>query len=325
MNYSEAIAKAWKIIWRFKVLWLVGLLASFSGGLNVVPSFNFRFSQGDFPFLGRGSLGFSQVAGWLQSIPAWVWFAGFGVILTLGVLFYLVSLVGQAGVKRGAWQADNGAESLPVGRLFQDSFGYFWRMLGVTLLVGLPGFVFAMINLALFVASLFGFLYGQGVAGVFSLLCAMVPLFCLALPLSWMLSMWSELSTSALVAENLGVFASLRRGWNLFWKKIGSAILVSLFLFVVQIVLGILMGLPVLVVVFPLAFGGFATGLGAGLIGGIVLAILFLVAVGLFVGSLLHAYSGSLWMLAFKRLTAAPAPVAAVAPPVAPAQTQPEG
>jgi hypothetical protein len=312
MDYAEAITKAWKIIWRFKILWLLGLLSSCSGGPTIVPAFNFSLAPGDVPFIGRGSLALTIVR-YFESVPAWVWFAMFGVIFLVGLTFFVISLVGRAGIKRAALLADEGGEKLPLGELLNASFGYFWRMLGVTVLVGLPGFIFVVINLALFAGSIFSALVDRAFNGGILLLCVALPLLCLALPLSWLLSMLSELCTSALVAENLGVVDSIRRGWKLFWKKPGSAILVSLFLFVIQFVIGILMSLPVAAVIFPIVLGGIVTGLGGGLVIGVLMAILFLVGFGLFVSSLLHAYSGSLWMLTFKRLTTQPATAAAVA------------
>jgi hypothetical protein len=224
----------------------------------------------------------------------------------VGVAFFLVSLVGRAGIKRGAWQADDGAAALPLSDLFKDSLGYFWRMLGVTLLIGLPGFVFVVINLALFAGSIIGFVTDQAPHVNILLLCTAVPLFCLALPLSWLVSMLSEMCTSALVAENLGVIDSIKRGWSLFWKKPGSVILVSLLLFVIQLVVGTLASIPMAAVIVPLVLGGIATGFSSALLAGVILAVIFLPLIGLFVNSLLHAYSSSLWMLTFKRLTAAP-------------------
>jgi hypothetical protein len=314
MDYSEAISKAWKIIWRFKILWLLGLLSSCSGGSTIVPSFNYRFSPGELPFMGGGSLAFSRVTSWFESIPVWVWITVAAGIFMVGVVFFLLSLVGRAGLKRGAWQADEGAAALPLSDLFKDSLVYFWRMLGVTVLMGLPGFVFVVINLALFAGSIIGLVADQAVHVSILLLCTAVPLFCLALPLSWLLGMLSELCTSALIAENLGVIASIKRGWTLFWKKPGSVILVSLLLFVIQIVVGILSSIPLAAVIVPLVLGGIATGFNGALVAGVILAVILLPLIGLFVNSLLHAYSSSLWMLTFKRLTALPPAVAAYTP-----------
>jgi hypothetical protein len=315
MNYSEAIEKAWKIIWRFKILWVLGLLASCAGGVAATPSFNFQMSSGNFPFVGGGNNLPSQVVRWFQTIPGWVWVLAIVALLVVGLLFFVVSLVGRTGVKRGALQADEGAEKLALGDLFKESLGYFWRILGLTVLVGLPGFIFTIISVALFIGSIFSAFASRAFNGGILLLCVAVPLFCLIVPLSWIMSMLSELCTSALIAENLGVIASLKRGWGLMWKKLGSVILISLLLFVIQIAVGILLSILAAVVVIPIALGAVVAGSSALLWIGVVIIFLFLLAIGLFVNSVLQAYSGSLWMLTFRRLSLVPAAPVLPEPP----------
>ncbi|HEX7393744.1 MAG TPA: hypothetical protein VF313_02360 [Anaerolineaceae bacterium] len=315
MNYGEAIEKAWKIIWRFKILWVLGLLASCAGGGITIPSFNYQFSAADFPNLGRGNFLPPQVVNWFQSIPAWVWILGILVILALGILFFMVGLVGRIGVKRGAWRADEGAAGLAFGDLFKESLGYFWRMLGLSLLVGLPGFLFAIISLVFFLGSIFSIFASRTANAGILLLCVAVPLFCLIIPLSWIMTILSEMSSSALVAENLGIIVSLKRGWNLMWKKLGSVILISLLMFVIQIAAAILLGIPAILVAIPLAGGAFLAGSGLAIwiVAGVVFVLLL--AIGLFINSLVQAYSGSLWMLTFRRLAPAPAVPVVLAPP----------
>jgi len=314
MNYGEAIERAWKIIWRFKILWVLGLLASCAGGGITIPSFNYQLSSADFQNLGNGNYFFNQVANWFQSIPVWVWILGILALLVLGLLLFMVGLVGRIGVKRGAWQAEGGATELAFGDLFKESLGYFWRMLGLSLLVGLPGFLFAIISVVFFLGSILSIFASRAANAGILLLCVAVPLFCLIIPLSWIMTMLSEMCSSALVAENLGVIASLKRGWNLMWKKLGSVILISLLMFVIQIAVGIVLGIPAALVAIPLAAGVFLAGSGLAIwiAAGVIFA--FLLAIGLFINSLLQAYSGSLWMVTFRRLAAAPAPAVPVVP-----------
>lgn len=322
MNYGEAIEKAWKIIWRFKILWVLGLLASCAGGGITIPSFNYQFSSADYQNMGRGNFLPSSIANWFQSIPVWVWILGFLVILVLGLLFFIVGLVGRIGVKRGAWRADEGAAKLVFGDLFTESLGYFWRMLGLSLLVGLPGFFFAIISLVFFLGSIFSMFASQTSNAGILLLCVALPLFCLIIPLSWIMTILSELCSSALVAENLGVIASLKRGWNLMWKKLGSVVLISLVTGVIQIAVAIVLGILAALVAIPLAASAFVAGAGLAIwiAAGVLFA--FLLVIGMFINSLLHAYSGSLWMITFRRLTAAPVSVVPLVP-VAPLQDFP--
>jgi hypothetical protein len=306
MNYGEALEKAWKIIWRFKILWIFGLLASCAGGINTIPSTDYRFTTSELPLQFRFGQFPYDVFAFLRGIPAWVWIlSGFG-ILTLLLLAFVIGLVGRTGVKLGAWRADAGAENLHFGQVFSDSLGYFWRMLGLTVLVGLPGLLFALIGLFLLFLGIFNMVSSQLPNGGIALICLVLPMFCLLIPLGWILSVLGELSSAALISENLGVFASIGRGWRLMWAKIGSAILISLLLFVFQIVAGILLGIPAALLIIP--FAAAAVVSRAGIVIGVGFVLLFLVIflIGLFISSIFQSYSGSLWMVTFRRLTAAP-------------------
>ncbi len=323
MNYGEALEKAWKIIWRFKILWVFGLLASCAGGVGTIPTLNYRFSFSELPFqFGSSQLPY-QILAWLRSIPVWVWIlVGVGALF-LGLVAFLIGLVGRTGVKRGAWRADEGGGSLPFGQLFTESLGYFWRMLGLTVLVGLPGLLFGLVSLFFLVWGIFNVVAAQFRTGYVAFLCLVLPMFCLLIPLGWILSVLSEVSSAALIGENLGVFASISRGWKLMWKKVGSVILVSLLLFVVQIAAGFVLGIPAVLVILP--FVGAALLSRSLLVFGVGFVLLFLILVllGLFVSSIFQAYSGSLWMVTFRRLTALPEQPTVMAAPPAPAPDQP--
>ncbi len=315
MNYGEWLEKAWKIIWRFKILWVFGLLASCAGGINAIPSLDYRFSLPELPFgFSYGQLPY-QVQAFLEGIPAWVWIlSGFG-ILTLILLAFVIGLVGRIGVKLGAWRADVGTDSLPFGQVLSDSLGYFWRMLGLTVLVGLPGFLFALVSVFFLLLGIFSVVGSQLPGGGIALICLVLPLFCLLIPLGWILSVLGELSSAALVGENLGIFASIRRGWRLMWQKVGSAILVSLLLFAVQIAAGILLGIPAALLIIPFVVAAAASRSGVIFGVGLVALVLLAILIGWFISSIFQAYSGSLWVVTFRRLTVAPeTPLAAEVP-----------
>ncbi len=320
MNFGEALEKSWKIIWRFKILWAFGLLASCAGGVNSIPSIDYRTLASELPFGFRTSNLYYQVLAWFESIPTWVWvLSGLG-ILALILLGFAIGLVGRTGVKLGAWRADEGADQLSFGQLFNDSLGYFWRMLGLTLLVGLPGFLFGLLSLFFLFLGIFSMFSSQLPNGGIALICLVAPMFCLLIPLGWILSVLGELSTTALIGENLGVFASISRGWRLMWKKVGNVIVISLLLFVFQIAGGILLGIPVALLIIPLVMAVFLSRSGLVIGVGFVLLVLLAALVGWFVSSIFQAYSGSLWVVTFRRLTKAPEPPLAVEAPTPVAQ-----
>jgi len=73
-----------------------------------------------------------------------------GVILLLCVLwflFYFLGLMGKAGLIKGVGKADAGAESMTFGELWTESLPYFWRMFGLSLIIGLPSFILIVVLL----------------------------------------------------------------------------------------------------------------------------------------------------------------------------------
>ena len=54
MNYGEVLTRAWKIVWKFKVLWIFGILASCGTGSNGRSggggnNVSYQFSNGELP------------------------------------------------------------------------------------------------------------------------------------------------------------------------------------------------------------------------------------------------------------------------------------
>jgi len=87
MDFGEILSKAWKTIWKHKILWLFGLLAGCSaassgggggggGGTSTAPM-NYQFGTGDVqsflsPSAERGLEDFTR---FLSDIPVWIWIA----------------------------------------------------------------------------------------------------------------------------------------------------------------------------------------------------------------------------------------------------------
>ena len=151
MNYSEVFSKAWKIIWKFKALWIFGILASCSRSRTSGFSGSSSGSGSTSWFNADGVL-----AGRVPSLPVnlQTWFLNFQrtwdaepwvililvmaflfVILALIVLSMFLGVLGRVGVARGAWLADDGEEKLGFSRIFNESKPYFWRVFLLFLLI----------------------------------------------------------------------------------------------------------------------------------------------------------------------------------------------
>ncbi|MBN1371657.1 MAG: hypothetical protein JW987_06925 [Anaerolineaceae bacterium] len=293
MQYGEVLSKAWKIIWKHKVLWIFGILASlgtgggggggggggsgYSGGNETFPQFE-QFAN--------------QVENWVSQ-NWWV----IGVIIMAVVLLVLVMIVlstfGRIGLARGAWQVDEGKTSLSFGELFAASSPYFWRVILLAILI------FVM-WLALMLVLIFPVIITAGLAMI-----CLLPVFCLLVPISWMVGIVVEQAVVAIVGEDLGVMDGLKRGWEVFRAHIGEMLIMGLVLGIGGVIAQLFIALPFIFTVIPLIGSVIIQNEGAmrtGLTATIVLVCLY-APVALILGGIVQSYLGTAWALTFRRLT----------------------
>ena len=305
-NFGEVLTRAWQIIWKHKVLWIFGILAGCgrggSGGGNSGGTGNGgNFSQFDLP---------PQVMRFFQAIEQNIqtYVAIFiAVICVIWIVMVFLSTVGKIGLIRGTSQADENVEKLIFGQLFSESMPYFWRVLGLTIILGLPLFIFALAVAIFAIFAVVGIASsGSGneplaVLGIIPLLIGCV---CLLIPLMFVLGMIFRQAERAVVLENAAVLPSLSRGWQVFRANLGPIIVMAIILAILGFVAGLVIAIPVFLVVFPTIIA-FAMGQGQSftplIFMGVCLCIYIPVAIVL--QGILSAYTESVWTLTYMRLT----------------------
>src|SRR5262245_3914910 len=138
------------------------------------------------------------------------------LFLILILLFIFLGTVGKIGLIRGTYQAEQGAETLIFGELFSGSTPYFWRVFGLSFLVGL-------VFLILFIPIV---LFGVFTAGI-GFAC-LLPLICLFIPISIVVNIVIEQANNAMVLEDLTIMNGLSRGWDIVKSNIGPVILMAI-------------------------------------------------------------------------------------------------
>lgn len=309
MNYGEVLEKSWKIVWKNKILWLFGLLASCgrasggSGGGGGSSGGGNGSSSGFVP-----GMPFQNVPPWLEDLArtfermvenGTIWLVVAGIIvfsLLLAVVMLLVGAIGRAGLARGAWRADAGETPLTFRTLWQDSLRYFWRVLLLVLLIAVAATILIFLLLAPLV--LFGFMtLGIG------LLC-LIPFICLLVPVGIAVGVLEEIAVIAIVGEDKGILESIRRAWEILRANVGPMVVMTLILLVGGGIVRLLIGLPAILILFPIAIGLIAGGQTA-LVGGFMVAgavLLVYLPVAILLSSVLQAYLGSAWVLTYRRL-----------------------
>jgi hypothetical protein len=295
MNFAEVLDRAWQITWKHKVLWIFGILAGCARGRaggGFGSGSGWRQSQ---PFSPNTPLGVQQfLAGTVQWIGGHLWVVALFVLLALVLvaLAMFLGTIGRISLIRGTFEADAGAERLAFRALFRESLPFFWRVFGLTFLIGLAFFIVIMPLV----------LFGVVTAGI-GFLC-ILPLLCLLAVLAWVVGIVVHQASAAMVIENLGLADGVRRGWAVVKDNVGAVLVIWLISGVIGLVVGFLIALPVLLIVIPAAIGFAATGqqlpLAFLIVGAACLTVYLPVL--LVAGGILTTYIESLWTLTFLRL-----------------------
>jgi len=305
-NFGEVLTKAWQIIWKHKVLWIFGILASCgqgSGGGNSGGGGNTGF---DTPYRNLSPQASRWVEMITQNIQTYVAIT-VAVICVIWIITIFLSTVGKVGLIRGASLADGGEENLIFGQLFSESMPYFWRVLGLNLILMLPAFIIAVGAAAFALFAIVGVAAGSSgnePLAVLGIIPIMIGCVCLLIPVMFVLRMIFRQAERAIVLEELAVLPSLSRGWEVFRANLGPIIVMAIILAIIGVVAGLIISIPIFLVVFPTVFA-FAMGQGETysplIFMGICLCIY--VPVALVLQGIMTAYIESAWTLTYMRIT----------------------
>lgn len=300
MQIGDVLTRAFEIIRKHKVLWLFGILAGCANSNSSGSSgLNYRFSYRDVPDTWSYNFEqpFERIFGQVDPTMVYVWI-GLAILLILGLVVVSIFLgtMGRVGLVRGTQQAENGAERLEFGELFRGGMPYFWRVFGLSLLVGLAAFVVVG---ALLIAGTLGTILTLGLG----FLC-LAPLICLLVPTAIALDVVVRQANIAIITEDLDIMSGLRRGWAICRDNPGNIIVMALILGIANAVTSFLVTLPLVAVAVPALIGVISEN--PQMIGGSLLfsALCFIGYLPVLIGlnGIVSSYIETAWTLTFLRL-----------------------
>ena len=290
-DFGEVLTRARQITWRYKNLWLAGIVMSLVS-LLLVPislTLNPAFSSFAIP---------SEVN---RQIPSMM-LANVSVIL-LAILSIPIFVIGISVPSLGTFQLERGSENVNFGQLIRGALPYFWRILGIVLLV-LGGILLTMMILTAFVIFFSALTLGIG------LLCV-VPLLILLILVAILGYALMEQAVSAVLVDNLDVSSAVRRARKLVEKNPGLMTLMSLINY-----LGAIVAILIISILTMIPTLGFMPNLGSEpdvqsferLSRNMILwALAFLPFYAVFQG-ILVTFLQSFWTLIYLRLTRSTTP-----------------
>ena len=303
MNYGDALTRAWKITWKYKVLWIFGILAGCGANSNGGTSNSTNFSQDysemppEIETLMLHALGFLERP---EVIIGLIFF-----VLLIIILATFFSSIGRIALISGTNKVNAGAEQLGFGELFKDGTSRFWRFFWMNFLVSLP---FIVVIVGLVGAGIFTAITAENAGKAEDFLIAFIPtlciLFCCLFLFSLVIGMILQQAQNAMIIEDLGISASLMRGWEVFKSYLGHLILIAVILFIISAVVGVIIALPVLVIVIPAGVSfifGEAQSVQPLILMGLCLVAYFPIA--LVANGVLTTYAQAVWTLFYLQLT----------------------
>lgn len=308
-DFIEVFTRAAKITWKYKVLWIFGILASCgrsSGGNSNSGGSSSGNGITDNPFttqmMRQAEVFVMRMTSWFEQ-NTWVIFVLIVLALVSIILQIFFNLAGTAGLARGVVRAENGDETIQFGGLFSESLGYFWRLFGAALVIWLPFIViFILIMLALLIPAMSDLGNNPAMGGIFVLF--FISLCCCILPFSIALSLYHLQVKRSITVDNLGVFESLARGWQVLSKNIVILLIVGVVIFIASFIVGILIMLPLILVLVPL-IQSFIQGNITSWQPFIVVGIFALCysPIAWLISGIVMTYTESVWTLTYLRLT----------------------
>ena len=299
MDYGKILGRAWEITWRFKILWILGFLASLGqGGGGSQGGSNYRFSSSDWQ---RWNISPDAVGAIIAVIVALAC-----VAILIGIALWVVSTIARGGLIAGVQQAEDEG-STGFGRAWRVGVKRFWTLFGIQILAALPVILMWLIFAGALAASIFGVVKGSESSdptvalGVFGIVCS--GLWCCgAIIVSLLLSQIATYAERAAILESLGWIEAFKRGWQVLKTNIGPTLVFWVIFLAIGLVVGGIVLAGVAAVAVPIFGALTTTDVGAWILVPICGGGLIAIILGALIGSLVNTFTSATWTLAYREM-----------------------
>lgn len=300
MDYGMILGKSWKIFWKHKVLWLLGIIPYLVSALAMIPSYlnSYFIYQDDLPAV------FHQ---------GWLWYVLYAIVLVSMLGYGVLMVWGKAANSVGVLQAEKGQERLSLKELVKQGGRYFWKVLGLySLFLGAMLVVYMVFFGFMFLAMIATF--GAGMLCIFPFIILLIPV----IGVGYLLA---EISNAAIFIEELDVIAALTRGWEVLKKHFWRLVLMGLILYVGSYAISMIISLPLFAVMMgPMLYPMMTNDIEAlfasmpSIMSSMTVGMMIVLPITTIFTGILYTYVRSVWMLTYLSLRKPAAEGAAVEP-----------
>ncbi|MDY0088254.1 MAG: hypothetical protein RBS78_06905 [Coriobacteriia bacterium] len=301
MDHIGIIKQAWRVTWRYKILWLFGLFAggASGGGGSAGGNENLPWSGGT--TTGRGMPGeeLRHVTSWLQHNFATV-LAVFFFLMAVGVVFFVLSIAAKGGLIHLVNEAEEGR---PVRGLDGWTAGLraWFRVFGIGFVLYVPYVILVVLILVAALAPVLRAVITGSEPGAeaFVGLCGGLAFGgMLLIVLGVLVGLLEALAVRHGVLDGSGVFASIGAAWSDVRVQFKDVIVVWLLLIGITMAFGI--GVVLIAAMFALGIGAAVLAqsfVAAGLIGVVLVLVLLLPS------AIFNTFTSAIWTVFFRRVT----------------------
>lgn len=284
MDYGNILRRSWDVIWNHKFMLVLGFLAALGSGVSGSGggnNSNYTLDGSEFDRIPQVSENLAAALAAAGVIIASL----LCVLFIVGIVLWLLRLTAQAGMIDAAYRLDAG-EKVTFGEAIAAGWQKLGRMVGLNIVLFGIFFLMALIGVLVLVlgagATAAGASVGEGdmgglIAGLgMGLLALICCLMCVFLLVAIVVNVLYPFAQRAVVLEDMGVIASIGRGWRVIKENVGEVIILLL----IFLLLGFLVGAVTFAVFLPLAALSFAPTAIRLLSGGAFEAMDIIVALG---------------------------------------------
>jgi len=325
MDYGSLIGDAWRMTWRHRFLWVLGLFAGGASGLSFGNGGGGDFSS-VFDGAGNGSrgrsgsggsvdAGFAEAGRWLGE-HVWLIILGVLLLVLIGLVLFALSFVAQGGLAGASADLGSGRPS-SFRSAVRTGQRLFWRYVGLWLVLVAFGLAFLLV-LAGVVGSivLLTMAVEQKAWVIIPSVLFGIVLFIVGVIFAVVAGIVVAFAKRAIPVLDIGPLAALAEGWRVMRARPGTALLVwlldlalgfgtSIVVAIVALFLLLVLAMPVLIAWFGLKMDGSAMlypAIGYGVVAGVLWF-----AVLLFLSAVVNTFHWNYWTLAYLRLRLDPA------------------
>ena len=231
-DYGNLLTRTFQITCKHKVLWVILMLPMLVSLAALPFTFVYIFALDGNP---------SETAGTILGIGGILFFIILSIVSTV---LYVAS---SSAVTLGVIRIERGDGSLNFIDLLKDGFEYFWRQLGVFLIIQLSiGAVFAVFFACMFASTM----VTMGMASI-----CFQPILILLTPLMFLVMGVLEAAYTAVINEDLGSMDAVKRGLSVIREHVWKYVILTLIIYIGTSIISSILMLPIFFPIFFFAFG----------------------------------------------------------------------